>query len=190
MITHNSPLDKRPLFIGLVVSGFGMCACFTPIMGGALTEHLSWRWCFWMFVISSITFLCTDCHSNLPVGGIVTILVLFGLSSRNKDEPARNLPIGEKLKKLDPLGATLLLGSMCCLFLALQWGGSQYLWNSSIIIGLLVGFASLFILFGISQWWLGEQATIPPHVVRKRTVFFGALSLFFISASSNIVRIL
>lgn len=48
VITHVSTLERRPLYIGLVVSCFGICASFSPILGGALTVDVSWRWCFWM----------------------------------------------------------------------------------------------------------------------------------------------
>lgn len=50
VITYISTLEKRPLYIGLVVSCFGICACFSPILGGVLTDRVSGRWCFWMFV--------------------------------------------------------------------------------------------------------------------------------------------
>jgi uncharacterized membrane protein len=101
----------------------------------------------------------------------------------------RKLPTIEKLKRLDPLGIILLLGAVSCLFLALQWGGSRFLWNSSRIIGLLIGFGLLAILFCVLQWWLAEKATIPLRILRQRTVLYGALSLFFISMSSNIVSL-
>lgn len=61
VITYTSTLEKRPLYIGLVVSCFGICACFSPILGGALTDRVNWRWCFWMYValLSPLAFLTT-----------------------------------------------------------------------------------------------------------------------------------
>jgi MFS family permease len=47
-----APLEKRPTYFGIVISVFGLATCFGPIMGGAFTDHASWRWCFWMFVLS------------------------------------------------------------------------------------------------------------------------------------------
>ena len=44
-------LEKQPLYIGIVVSVFGIAFCLGPILGGVLTDRLSWRWCFWMCVI-------------------------------------------------------------------------------------------------------------------------------------------
>ena len=48
VITQISSLEKRPLYIGLVVSCFGISASFSPVLGGALTARVGWRWCFWM----------------------------------------------------------------------------------------------------------------------------------------------
>lgn len=41
-------LEKRPLYLGVIVSVFGIALAFGPPLGGALTDHASWRWCFWM----------------------------------------------------------------------------------------------------------------------------------------------
>ncbi|KAI9724632.1 MAG: hypothetical protein M1828_003656 [Chrysothrix sp. TS-e1954] len=131
VITYVSKLEKRPLFIGLVVSSFGICACFSPILGGVLTQRASWRWCFWI---------------NLPIGLVVFVLIFLGLSNKVKKDRRRKMPFTEKLMLLDPVGVILLLGS----------------------------------------WWLGDIATIPPRIVKERTVSFGALALFLISMSSNI----
>lgn len=116
-------------------------------------------------------------------------LVFLGLNLKAKKAPLRDLSAIDKLKRLDPLGIILLLGSVSCLFLALQWGGSSFPWDSGRIIGLLLGFGFLLAIFCCLQWWLGEKATIPVRILKYRTVLYGALSLFFISLSSNIVRL-
>jgi len=41
-------LEKRPLYLGVVLSVFGIAVCMGPPLGGVLTDHASWRWCFWM----------------------------------------------------------------------------------------------------------------------------------------------
>ncbi len=50
VITYISSVEKRPLYMGLVVSCSGICASFSLILGGALTNGPGWRWCFWMYV--------------------------------------------------------------------------------------------------------------------------------------------
>lgn len=65
-------------------------------------------------------------------------------------EPARehtNITLKEKLLSLDPIGTCLILASMTCLVLALQWGGAVLPWNDSRVWGTLLGFGLLLILF-------------------------------------------
>ena len=50
ILTYVCPLEKRPLFLGGVVSLFGLFSSAGPVIGGALTEDTTWRWCFWMYV--------------------------------------------------------------------------------------------------------------------------------------------
>jgi MFS family permease len=38
------PLNKRALYVAALTSVFGICAIIGPILGGVLTERLSWRW--------------------------------------------------------------------------------------------------------------------------------------------------
>lgn len=47
-ISLSVPLNKRVIYIALVASVFGISACFGPVLGGVLTDKVSWRWCFWM----------------------------------------------------------------------------------------------------------------------------------------------
>jgi len=46
------PLEKRPIFIALLSSIYGMSSVIGPLLGGVLTDRVSWRWCFW---VSSLT---------------------------------------------------------------------------------------------------------------------------------------
>jgi len=61
-----------------------------------------------------------------------------------------------------------------CLLLALQWGGSKYPWNSGRIIALLVVFGVLCITFIGIQFWKKDHATVPPRILKQRTVAAGA----------------
>lgn len=92
-----------------------------------------------------------------------------------------------KLKHTDPLGCFCFVAAVCCLLLALQWGGQSRPWNSSTIIGLLVGFGLLSCVFGYIQWKLGERATIPLRILRQRSILTGSGTLFFLGASTYVV---
>lgn len=48
IITFTSPLEKRSGRFAVVISVFGLAVCLGPVLGGVLTDHASWRWCFWM----------------------------------------------------------------------------------------------------------------------------------------------
>ena len=158
------PLNKRAMYLGIVVSSFGAAACFGPIMGGALTDHASWRWCFWI---------------NVPIGGVVAVIVVAFLKLDGTDNAERRLPIMKKLQHLDPLGAALLIGSVCCLALALQWGGATLKWRSAKVIGLFVGFGLLGIAFFIFEWKAGERAMLPLRVFGQRSILLGCFYVCF-----------
>lgn len=62
-----------------------------------------------------------------------------------------------------------------CLLLALQWGGSKYPWGEGRIIALFVLFGVLLIAFIAIQFWKQDNATVPPRVLKQRSVASGAL---------------
>jgi hypothetical protein len=112
----------------------------------------------------------------------VTIVVI-ALFLKNPERPENNKPLHERLKQMDYLGALLLIPAAVFLLLALQWGGTQYAWNSPTIIGLFCGFGGLAIVFIVAQIKLGEKATIPIRVFTQRSVFFAAIFSFCIGAT-------
>lgn len=108
--------------------------------------------------------------SSLPIGGLAAAVVVLILHlPETKDDSGKNF--WQKILELDLIGASLLIPAIVCLLLALQWGGNQYPWSDSKIIGLFIGFGLIAILFGISQYYLGERATLPPRILKNRTVW-------------------
>ncbi|KAN0074851.1 Major facilitator superfamily domain containing protein [Elaphomyces granulatus] len=168
IITHSTPLEKRPFYMAIVISVFGICVGIGPVLGGTFTQHVSWRWCFWI---------------NVPIGGVVMILIFFFLRMKRNGqrEIGQTTKLGQKLKQLDIIGMTLIIASICCLLLAMQWGGEKLPWNSSKVIGLFVGSGLMLILFFIVQWRLGDDATLPLSILKQRSIFSGAWYLFFLA---------
>lgn len=134
------------------------------------TDHITWRWCFYI---------------NLPIGGVTILGIIFFL--QNPERLENNKPLRARLKELDFLGAFFLIPAVVCLLLALQWGGTQYAWNSATIIGLFCGFGGLIIIFIAVQIKLGERATIPLRIFTTRSVFFSAMFSFCVGSSFLLV---
>ncbi|KAL1889707.1 hypothetical protein Sste5346_008692 [Sporothrix stenoceras] len=156
------PLSKRAAYVGVLQSTFGIATIIGPILGGALTQHASWRWCFWI---------------NLPLGA-VTIVTLFFCFHPPKGN-AQPIPVLDKLKKFDFVGLFLFAPSVIMLLLAVQWGGTTRPWNSATIIGLFVGGGLLSIVFMVWQVRQGDAAMIPPRLLKERSMLFSCTAEFF-----------
>ncbi len=126
--------------------------------------------------------------SNVPIGALVLVLLFLFLRVRGTRNRNRNLSTKVKLGHMDPFGCIIFLAAVCCLLLALQWGGQSRPWKSQTIIGLFIGSGLLFCVFGFTQWQLGEKATIPLRILRYRSIVTGAGVLFFLGASTYVVR--
>lgn len=93
----------------------------------------------------------------------------------------------EKLGHLDLPGFLLFSPAIIMLLLALQWAGHTHAWSSATIIGLLCGFAGLFLMFSLWQWRQKDKASIPPKVFLRRTIFCGALASLFSMGGPQVV---
>lgn len=129
-------------------------------------------------------------NSNVPVGVLACILIMLFFTFKPFGNVDRLLPFKKKLSNLDVLGATNLVAAVCCLLLALQWGGTTMPWRAPTIIGLFVGFVFLSITFGFLQWRFGEKATIPLRILRQQSVLMGSWYIFFFHMSNFVVQLL
>ena len=139
IIGYTVPLRKRPFFIALLASMFGISSIVGPILGGALTDRVTWRWCFWI---------------NLPFGGaaIAVVSIFF----KNPARKHTHMTFRQKIAEVDLVGAFLLICAIVCLLLALQWGGSTYPWKNSKVWGCILGFGLILVVFLVHQTWRGE----------------------------------
>ncbi|KAJ5485283.1 Aspyridones efflux protein [Penicillium diatomitis] len=148
------PLRSRPRGMAIMTGLFSVATLAGPTVGGLLTDsRLTWRFCFWI---------------NLPFGFIAAVIVIFFL--QRKPGKMANLPLKEKVNRLDLASASVLAASLVCLFLGLQWGGSTEPWSAPRVWGCLVGFAVLCVAFIGLQAYRKERATIPLRLLRQRTV--------------------
>ncbi|KAF4869301.1 Efflux pump mlcE [Colletotrichum siamense] len=163
MLTVASPPKWRAPLIG---GGMGLMivgGALGPLIGGALTQHLGWRWCMWIF---------------LPPGGVSAVAFLFiRVPEQRKKAPAKEvLPILPKA--MDLIGFALFAPAVIMLLLAFSWGGGRYAWSSATIIGLICGGFAMTGVFSVWALYRQEKALIPPSVFRKKVVFCGCAVAF------------
>lgn len=107
-------------------------------------------------------------------------MIFFWNPPARKSEPA---PVMVHIKRLDPLGTFFFIPCVVCLLLALQWGGATYAWANWRVILLFVLFGVLGLAFAAVQILMPDTASIPPRIIKQRSVLFGVWFTFFIAGS-------
>ncbi|KAK8066222.1 hypothetical protein PG997_012969 [Apiospora hydei] len=117
-------------------------------------------------------------YINLPIGGVAMILLMIFL-------PATTQPVPISPKKLlvalDLPGIALSLGWTICFTVAMQRAGTIDPWSSSPVIGTLVGFVVMLVLFAIVQWRSEDNAILAPRFLKHRTILPYTASYFLLT---------
>ena len=125
---------ERGRYMGFMGSVFAVASVAGPLIGGFFTQHLTWRWVFYI---------------NLPIGAVALFIVAAALRSREVHVK----------HTIDYTGAAVMGLGVTALILALTWGGNSYAWSSGVIIGL---FVSSIVLLAAFVWV--EQRAVEPLI--------------------------
>ncbi|MCT4353223.1 MFS transporter [Streptomyces sp. Je 1-79] len=132
LIADVIPLRDRGKYQGAIGAVFGVSTVIGPLLGGLFTDHLTWRWAFYV---------------NVPIAILVVIAA------------ARTIPSVRSASKpvIDYAGIALVAAGSSALILATSWGGNEYAWGSGVIIGLFAGGLIALALF----CWVETRAAEP-----------------------------
>ncbi|WP_434594363.1 MDR family MFS transporter [Streptomyces sp. A5-4] len=137
------PPRERGKYQGMMAGVMALAMIGGPLVGGTITDHLGWRWSFYI---------------NLPLGAVALVMVTAVLHLPKKERSTA---------KIDYLGAALLTVGITAIVLVTTWGGTEYAWSSAIIMELIaIGVASIVgFLFVETK---AAEPIMPLHIFRNR----------------------
>ena len=167
IIAFSAPPRQRPVFTGILGATYGGASVIGPLLGGVFTQKVSWRWCFYI---------------NLPVGGLAAAIIILTFTAPPQAKPMEATR-KEKFLQMDFIGTFTIMAAVVCYILALQWGGITKAWSDSDVIGTLVGFVLLLIVFGINEYYQGERALLMGRLLNNRIVIVACSYVILLAGS-------
>ncbi|MGW2340736.1 MDR family MFS transporter [Streptomyces sp. NPDC001661] len=136
------PPRERGKYQGMMAGVMALAMIGGPLVGGTLTDHLGWRWAFYI---------------NVPLGIVALVAITAVL----------HLPKKRAAHSIDYFGAALLTVGITSIVLVTTWGGTEYAWDSAVIMELIgIGVAALV---GFVFWQTkAAEPIVPLHIFRNR----------------------
>ncbi|KAI9835771.1 MAG: hypothetical protein M1819_001950 [Sarea resinae] len=173
ILVQSTPLRRRPMFTSAMGAVEGVATLAAPLLGGALTQSLGWRWCFYI---------------NPPIGAVTLLLTMCCYSDTPKPSDVARMVLKQKISQLDLVSNLLFIPALTSLFLAFSWAGTKYSWNSGAVIGPLVAFAVLITVFAYNQIRRGDAAALPLRIMKRRSVIAGCIFIMFGNSTGNVLE--
>ncbi|CAL9443940.1 Putative multidrug resistance protein MdtD [Streptomyces sp. enrichment culture] len=148
------PPRERGRYQGLFGAVFGTTSVLGPLLGGLFTEHLSWRWVFYV---------------NLPVGAVALAVIAAVL----------HIPRRATKHVIDYLGTLLIASVATSLVLVASLGGTTWSWGSPQIVGLAVLGVVLAVVF-VAVERRAAEPVLPLRLFRVRTFTLSAVISFIV----------
>ncbi|KAF7930610.1 uncharacterized protein EAE98_005010 [Botrytis deweyae] len=154
-------------FNGIVSLALAISFLLGPLLGGAIPQHTTWRWIFWI---------------NLPIGMVGLVLIMLAMPAGFPDNrPSKAMLLPPKLSdvrgKFDYVGFLLLPTACIFLIVAFEEAGVAFAWNSALVITFLVlAFVLLSLFFAWQRLLFLKQSTrqpVIPWVFLKNRVLMG-----------------
>jgi EmrB/QacA subfamily drug resistance transporter len=150
------PPRERGRYQGVMAAIMPAAMVAGPLIGGFITDHLNWRWAFYV---------------NIPIGIVALAVITATLHLPKREHAVR--------PRIDYVGATLLTAGVSALVLITTWGGTQYAWGSAQILGLAAGAVLALGAFVLVETRVAEPI-LPLKLFRSRN-FTVAAGLGFLS---------
>ncbi|EXJ88250.1 hypothetical protein A1O1_05180 [Capronia coronata CBS 617.96] len=139
-------MRDRPKYYGLMGMVWAFASGVGPVIGGAFTEGVSWRWCFYI---------------NLPLDGVSLILLIFFLKLETP-----KTPFWAGIKTVDWVGVVTIVGGVVMFLLGMESGGSTHPWDSAYTLCLIIFGIVTIALFFLNEWKFAKYPIIPLRLFR------------------------